>query len=360
MSQLKKTYGINTLVDEIGEPVDHNLPDQADMCEIVRAVIAAGLFAPITTDVTEIPFEALNYIDCPGPEGGPKICAANGISFYKSDMWTIMLDGMFLSINGFPKFIKAGDHSRKYEIPSDPGEPIDRSAIEAAVRLKSPSDDELQRLISSAKDFTLVDKRRPEDPMKRVYIKYSTFKTEIIQANAGWNFFNSGNIELTTNTDIYAICYSMISGYARKSRLAVRLVLDDVAQISTRMIQGYMDNPAITTAFVSQLQVGVHRLQTQYRVSANLSLDNENKDTENIITGMIVIPTGGLFINKIINPREFQLFNDNSWSDFPNLNTKVKLDKTAYIIVLYNLSMPGMQSHLISRVDINTRPILVI
>ena len=36
LSSLKKNFGITTLVDEIGEPVEKNLEDQADMCEIVR------------------------------------------------------------------------------------------------------------------------------------------------------------------------------------------------------------------------------------------------------------------------------------------------------------------------------------
>ena len=36
VSQLKKNFGITTLVDEIGEPTEKNSEDQADMCEIVR------------------------------------------------------------------------------------------------------------------------------------------------------------------------------------------------------------------------------------------------------------------------------------------------------------------------------------
>jgi hypothetical protein len=36
ISQLKKNYGITTLVDEIGEPVEKNSEEQADMCVIVR------------------------------------------------------------------------------------------------------------------------------------------------------------------------------------------------------------------------------------------------------------------------------------------------------------------------------------
>ena len=65
---------------------------------MIRSAIAAGLFAPITNDVTEIPFEILNNIDCPGETGGRKICAANGVAYHKNDMWTIMLDGMAINV----------------------------------------------------------------------------------------------------------------------------------------------------------------------------------------------------------------------------------------------------------------------
>lgn len=357
--QLKKNYGITNLVDEIGEPVDHNLPEQADMCEIIRSAVYSGLFRPITSDVTDIPFDALNYIDCPGVDSGIKICAVNGVSFYKKDMWTILLTPSVITINDYPKFIKSGQNMPKYEIPDDAGEPVDRKSIDAAMRLKSPSDAELQKLIERAVDFTKTDKARPDNPLKRTSVKSSVFTKETIQPNQGWNQFNSGNVEVAQNMDFFVIVYSMISGHALKSRLAVRLVLDDVTQISTRMIQGYMDYPSISTAFVSQLQAGKHRVTTQYRVSADLSLDKGVKDDENIITGMIVIPKEGLFIKKVINPIEVQLFNDNNWTDFPGLSLKVKLKKTSFGIILYNLSMPGMQSHIVTRVDINTLPVFV-
>jgi hypothetical protein len=359
VNQLKKNFGITTLVDEIGEPVEHNLPEQADMCEIIRAIIAGGLLNPITSDVTEIPFEALNYISCPGLIPSSKICAVNNDSYFKSDQWTIMLDSMNIQINNYPTFIKVNDNMPIFDKPEDAGIPIKEEEIKAALLIKAPGDEEIQRLIASKKDFTPMDRRKPDDPWKRVYVRYSTFTKETIQSNAGWNFFDSGKIEFNTNKDIYVIAYSMISGYALKCRLAVRLVLDDVHQISTRMIQGYLNYPAITTGFVSQLQVGTHRIQTQYRVSASISLDVDNKEEENIITGLIVIPTDNLLIKKIINPIEFQLFNDNSWSDFPSLSAVIKIPKTAYVFIMYNLSMPGMQSHVVSRVDINTIPIFV-
>jgi hypothetical protein len=357
-SQLKKTYGITTLVDEIGEPVDHNLPDQADMCEIIRAIIAGGLLAPSATDVTDVPVEALNYIACPGEENGPKICAVNGSSYYKSDAWTIMLEGMNININNYPKFIKANDNVPKYEVPSDPGQPIDQTELEALARIHSLPEEKLQEERASREDFTKVDKKRPDDPWKRVSVLYSTFTQESIQANTGWKDFDSGNLKISQNRDFYIITYSMVSGAnTNKSRLAVRLLLDDVPQISTRMIQGYMDSPAVTTGLISQLLVGTHTFRTQYRVSSVLSFDLDNKEGENLITGMIIIPSGGLFLKKIINPNEFQLYNDNSWTDFPNLSTKVKLSTTAHVLIMYNVAMPGMQSHIVTRVEINTQPV---
>jgi hypothetical protein len=357
--QLKKNYGVTSLVDEIGEPVDHNLPDQADMCEIIRAVIKEGLLDNVTTDVTDIKFEALNYIDCPGDPSGPKICAVNSISYYKSDMWTIMLDGMNIQINNKPNFIKARSEKMRIAIPDDPGQPIEKTLIEAVTRIKSPSDQELQRLIASQKDFTKTNKHKPQDLWKKVYVKYSNFKKEAIQSNTGWNLFNSGSIDLQSNLDFFVIAYSMVSGFGDNSRLAVRLTLDDVNQISTRMIQGYQNYPSLTTGFVSSLQMGQHKLQTQYRTSTNLSFDLENKEKENIITGMIILPTSNLTLKKVINPMEIQLYNDNNWADFPNLSTTIKMSTTSYVLVMYNISMPGMQSHIVTRADINTLSVFV-
>lgn len=82
-TNLQNTFQVTHLVDETGEPVDQNIPDQADMCEIIRALVNAGTFKGITSNVKSIPLELLTAIDCPGEEKGPKICAVNGISIFK-------------------------------------------------------------------------------------------------------------------------------------------------------------------------------------------------------------------------------------------------------------------------------------
>ena len=42
MKPLREIHGISNLVDDTGDIVDRDFPDQADMCEIVRAAIASG------------------------------------------------------------------------------------------------------------------------------------------------------------------------------------------------------------------------------------------------------------------------------------------------------------------------------
>jgi len=151
----------------------------------------------------------------------------------------------------------------------------------------------------------------------------------------------------------------MINGFATKWRLATRLVMDDTPQISSRTIQGYLDHPATTTGFVSQLEYGTHKVATQYKTSTKFSIDVEHQDDESISTGVVLIPHKDLYLKKIINTSDFQLFNDNTWADFQSLVETKTLEKTCKVLIMYNLSLPGMQSHIVTRVDINTTPISV-
>lgn len=66
MTALSETFKIDNLVDSHGDIVEKDFDEQADMCEIVRAAVAAGQFAKITTDVTNIPQKIVDMIDCPG------------------------------------------------------------------------------------------------------------------------------------------------------------------------------------------------------------------------------------------------------------------------------------------------------
>jgi hypothetical protein len=96
------------LVDVNGDPVDKDFDDQADMCEIVRALVANGKIPEIGEDVKSIDLKLLDYIDCPGSEGQTQVCAATGGSFADQKGWLILLDGSSISINKEPRYVLAG------------------------------------------------------------------------------------------------------------------------------------------------------------------------------------------------------------------------------------------------------------
>lgn len=67
MRLLKDIHGLEKgLVDVNGDSVKTDFEDQADMCEIVRAMIAAGLVKGAKPNVKEIDEDSVDAIDCPG------------------------------------------------------------------------------------------------------------------------------------------------------------------------------------------------------------------------------------------------------------------------------------------------------
>jgi hypothetical protein len=102
---LEKNYDLKKgLVNVEGEPVENDFDDQADMCEIIRALIANGNFEKIGDDVTSINQDMITSISCAGIDGQTKPCAANPKSFSDKKSWVIFLDGKSISLNNKPKF----------------------------------------------------------------------------------------------------------------------------------------------------------------------------------------------------------------------------------------------------------------
>jgi hypothetical protein len=104
--KLVNNFGLKKgLVDVNGEPVEKDFNDQADMCEIVRALVANGKIPEIGEEVKSIDLKLLDYIDCPGSDGQTEVCAATGGSFADNKSWLIMLDGQSITINKEPKYV---------------------------------------------------------------------------------------------------------------------------------------------------------------------------------------------------------------------------------------------------------------
>jgi hypothetical protein len=106
VQKLKTNYNLSKgLVDVNGEPVENDFDDQADMCELIRALIANGKFPKIGESLKNIDDSFLDDIDCPGVEGQTEICAATGGSFADKKGWNILLDGQSFRIKDSPKYV---------------------------------------------------------------------------------------------------------------------------------------------------------------------------------------------------------------------------------------------------------------
>ena len=103
--KLKENYDLKKgLVDVNGDPVPHNIVHQADMCEIIRALIANGKITGISEDISYIPTTVIDYISCPGGDFQSNICAVNSGSYAEKHKWYIPLDGQSIRINDDPSY----------------------------------------------------------------------------------------------------------------------------------------------------------------------------------------------------------------------------------------------------------------
>lgn len=105
VEQFIKDYDLpKGLVDVNGTPFQPNFPDQADMCEIIRALVANGKFPGISDDISNININIINYINCPGANTQTKVCAVNSGSFAYKPGWYILLQPKTITIADEPQF----------------------------------------------------------------------------------------------------------------------------------------------------------------------------------------------------------------------------------------------------------------
>jgi len=101
-----ENYQVKNFVDVFGNPADpphQDFDDQADMCEIVRALVGNGAFS-FGKNMDSISLDLLDKIDCPGGDSQTQICAANGVSFAEKNKWVILLYGHSLRVNNEPVY----------------------------------------------------------------------------------------------------------------------------------------------------------------------------------------------------------------------------------------------------------------
>ncbi len=112
VTRLEKNYLLSRgLVDVDGKPYTTNKPEQADMCEIIRALLGNGIFPNLGNDLTNLTKDFTSLIDCPGDEGATEVCAATPFSFAEKKGWYIFLDGKGITVNREPNYSLASQGS---------------------------------------------------------------------------------------------------------------------------------------------------------------------------------------------------------------------------------------------------------
>ena len=113
---LKENYGLKTgLVDVNGKPVENDFEDQADMCEIVRAIINGGLLEG--AKLSELTPSVVDGLDCPGEGelGQSEICAVSGGAGSQNYAWNILLYGLSITATRKPKWEFTPESQKKLD-----------------------------------------------------------------------------------------------------------------------------------------------------------------------------------------------------------------------------------------------------
>lgn len=122
----KKRYGIRTgLVDKDGKSLEGPINDQADICQLIRSMVFAGVFEGV--NLQNMNEDSFDGIDCVGPANRPEyqICAATDAAASNKFGWLILLEPSSITMmenNVRPKWVIDTKSRELLEKRSDPGE----------------------------------------------------------------------------------------------------------------------------------------------------------------------------------------------------------------------------------------------
>lgn len=150
VEEMKKIHNIPYLVDNIGDVVEGDNDDQADMCEFIRAAFVANKFPKMGT-VTNMNKDFLAKIDCAGHKSQTQPCAVNNESFFASMSWYILFDSFSITYKNTPKWkIEAPKIEKKEEEEEEPL-PEDEEELTPAEKRKKLENANLSLYLQSAK-----------------------------------------------------------------------------------------------------------------------------------------------------------------------------------------------------------------
>lgn len=215
-SSLTREFGIKSLVNVAGEPVPYTPNDnEADICQIIRAMISNHLFDIQDLDMRNLRDEDIIYkIDCPGPVGdtkGPKICAASSGSFYNQSLWSIFMTSSAIKISDSPKFEKDSRITKQGSSMKDNFSKLSNKVKEFFNETKDTFNKNGGSLLDKIKKVFKPDedasaKKLKEAQAKKVLFINRTIKLDVQNTNSEFMYITDSTINLDdvhTNKSIF-------------------------------------------------------------------------------------------------------------------------------------------------------------
>lgn len=314
MKTLREVHGISNLVDDSGDIVETDFDEQADMCEIVRAAIAAGKFQKITTELVNIPVKVFDNVDCLGDSRQTEICAVTGSSFFQKDTWFMLLDGFTITVKDEPRMVRVPD-------------PVDVTDVPDKEKPKDGPEEE--------------EKVLPEDMTK---ISMTSNKQCAKVFNTGSNMPIEGvDLKVSLEAETVLLLMGSFSGTFDKKadHLAIQLLLNGKVEKDTKTMIGDSTKFALANAFVFKSKEGEQSFNMQYNTKGIVQKmgkhcpDNmyDSRDLQ-----MLEVAGTNQF-HRFFEEEEFKVKKSEKWLEMSQLAKKVELEGDKFVLIFFSFGV---------------------
>lgn len=352
IEELKKNYKVSQLVDSLGEPVDNDFEDQADMCEIIRAAYAKNAFDYKEVDMQNVPKSIIDKIQCAGAKGdnfGPQICAATSGSFFNKGGWNILNKSSGIKFANKPNFIEKDPISKE---PGNPWanlenlpEPVNDLAMLSKDQLEN-SAPELKKLIDDSiapkkerKDNGPEDTADNHDKNDSIHYYFKKIDTEIPKSNT---FMPLQNGELKFKNDgakLLLGAYTFSTKSNEHTHVCLKMSLNEYEVPISRQCHGNVNYISLGSSFIEKISSEEVKLNILGVSGASIKIVSDG-DNSNLTFGGITLPDNG-FYNQKTGLEIFPIKQTTMYVPFKDLaiNVSVQENYPVNYLVVGNISL---------------------
>jgi hypothetical protein len=371
-----KRLDIGSLVDSTGEFVKSDFEDQADMCEIVRAAVAQGLFEIPDMNMQKLPDDIVDKIDCAGikeEKSGPRICAASGSSFFQKDSWTIFLDSSVIKFGGKPEFVVSDEQPQSQTNPYAGNKSLQTNLIKDLLKFSKDQleskEGEIANMIdkadesnddSSSSKKEEVEKDLEKDKSKEVHVHLKKVNdVALVNSNGKYLQLDQASEMIKVDETRIVFGYYMASYKLEKAgKVGFKINFNGREIPETRQNLGDVELGTATSAFAEVFNPKSEDVEFKVLFNSNESgTMNSSTSDQSFAFGVVTFPEGEVF--KHVNSAELSINKSERWTDLSGfeLNIKYSGKKETNFLIMYNFALPrwGTTGTLHTRLNLNSK-----